>query len=145
MAIGNIKILSLYPSIIYYLLHVGVFMLGGITYPNNTAVILEHIGEEDKDSLKCTTVHSRCCKTNEQGKFYYPNGEPVLPLSQASSSPGQGLYQTRNNGSISLKRQAASELSPPLGRYQCEIPDGRGNLQTLYITIGEAIKLKSGS
>ena len=115
-------------------------MFGGIIYPNNTAVILEHIGEEDKDSLKCTTVHNHCCKTNEQGKFYYPNGEPVLPLSQASSSR-QSLYQTRNNGSISLKRQAAGEIFPPLGRYQCEIPDGRGTLQTLYITIGEAVKL----
>ena len=112
-------------------------MLGGITYPNNTAVVLEHIGEEDKNSLMCTTAHNHCCKTNEPGNFYYPNGEPVLPLSQASSSR-QSLYQTHSNGSISLKRQAG-EVFPPLGRYRCEIPDGRGTLQTLYITIGEAM------
>ena len=114
-------------------------MLGGITYPNNTAVILEHIGEEDKNSLMCTTVHNHCCQTNERGNFYYPNGEPVLSLSQASSSR-QSFYHTRNNGSISLKRHAGEfKIRPPLGRYRCEILDGRGTLQTLYITIGEAV------
>ena len=113
-------------------------MIGGFTYPNNTAVILEHIGEEDRNSLMCTTAHNRCCQTNGKGNFYYPNGEPVLSLSQASSSR-QSFYQTRNNGSISLKRQPG-EIFPPLGRYRCEIPDGRGILQTLFFTIGRAIQ-----
>ena len=115
-------------------------MLGGVTYPNNTAVILEHI---DKNSLMCTTAHNYCCQSSAQGNFYYPNGEPVLSLIQASSSR-QSLYQTRNDGSISLKRQAG-EIFPPLGRYRCEIPDGRGTLQTLYITIGEAIQVVANS
>ena len=113
-------------------------MLGGIAYPNNTAVILKHIGEEDKNSLLCTTAHSLCCQTNKQGRFYYPNGEPVLPLSQLqASSLRQSLYLTHNNGSISLKRQPEETL-PPLGKYRCEIPDSGGNLQNLFFTIGEA-------
>ena len=110
-------------------------MFGGITYPNNTAVILEHIGEEDKNSFICTTSHSSCCQTGVQGNFYYPNGEPILSLSEASSP--RRLYQTRNHGSISLK-QKPGEAFPPLGRYRCEIPDGRGTLQNLFFTIGEA-------
>ena len=114
-------------------------MLGGITYPNNTAVILEHIGEDDKNSLVCTTAHNQCCQTNEQGRFYYPDGDPVLSFSQASSLM-QSFHQTHNNGSISLKR-SAGKASPPLGRYRCEIPNGLGTLQNLYITIGEAINL----
>ena len=113
-----------------------VFILGGITYPNNTAIILEHIGEGDMNSLTCTTAHDRCCQTPEQGNFYYPSGDAVLTLSQASLSR-QSLYRTRSTGSISL-RQQAGEISPPLGRYRCEIPDSRGALQNLYITIGEA-------
>ena len=115
-------------------------MLGGVTYPNNTAVILEHIG---LNSLMCTTANNHCCQTSAQGQFYYPNGDPVLSQIQASSSR-QSLYQTRNDGSISLKRQAG-EIFPPLGRYRCEIPDGRGILQTLYITIGEAIQVVANS
>ena len=113
-----------------------MFMFGGITYPNNTAVILEHIGEEDKNSFICTTSRIDCCQTGIQGKFYYPNGEPVLSLSEASSSR-QSLYQTHNHGSISLK-QKHGETFPPLGRYRCEIPDGKGTLQNLFFTIGEA-------
>ena len=110
----------------------GVFMLGGITYPNNTAIILEHIGEEDKNSLVCTTVHDRCCQTPRQGNFYYPNGDRVLTQSVSTKD----VYKTHNNGSISLKRRAGAS-SPPLGRYRCEIPDGRGILQNLFITIGK--------
>ena len=110
-------------------------MFGGIIYPNNTAVILEHIGEEDKNSFICTTSRGSCCQAGVQGNFYYPNGEPVLSLSEASSP--RHLYQTRNHGSISLK-QKPGEVFPPLGRYRCEIPDGRGTLQNLFFTIGEA-------
>ena len=126
-----------YSSKIEMLFFADVFMLGGITYPNNTAVILEHIGEEDKNSLLCITTDIHCCQTNKQGNFYYPNGELVLPLSQASSSR-QNLYLTHNNGSISLKRQPG-ETFPPLGKYRCEIPDTRGTLQNLFINIGKAI------
>ena len=71
-----------------------------------------------------------------QGNFYYPSGDAVLTLSHASLLR-QSLYRTRSTGSISL-RQQAGEISPPLGRYRCEIPDSRGALQNLYITIGEA-------
>jgi hypothetical protein len=116
-------------------------MFGGITYPNNTAVILEHIGEEDKNSLVCATANSGCCQAGGQGKFYYPNGEPVLLLSQASSSR-QSLYLTHRNGAISLK-QKPGETFPPLGRYRCEIPDGRGTLKNLFFTIGEIVILFS--
>jgi hypothetical protein len=113
-------------------------MLGSTIYLNNTAVILEHIGDEDKNSLVCTTANSHCCQTGGQGNFYYPNGKPVLSLSGSQpSSPRQSLYQTRSNGSIILKRKPGETL-PPLGIYRCEMPDGRGTLQNLFFAIGEA-------
>ena len=116
-------------------LQLGEFIFGGTTYPNNTAVILEHIGEEARNSLVCTTAHNGCCEADQQGKFYYPNGETVLSLSQASSM-GQSLYLIRNKSSISLKRQPGG-VFPPLGRYRCEIPDSKGTLQNLFFTIGK--------
>ena len=112
----------------------GVFMLGDITYPNNTVVLIEDIGEADMNSLKCTTAYDPCCRSSRQGNFYYPNKVPVLIQSQASSSR-QSLYRTRGSGSVSLKQQSGDP--PPLGRYHCEIPNGRGILQSLYIKIGE--------
>jgi hypothetical protein len=105
-------------------------MLGGVTYLNNTAVLLEDI-----DSLICTTARTGCCEGGS-GTFYYPNGDPVLNRNQATSSL-QSLYMTHNQGSISLRLQAGD--SPPLGKYRCQIPDGRGTLQNLYIRIGELI------
>ena len=110
-------------------------MLRGITYPNNTAVLIENIGEGDMDSLKCTTAYEPCCQSSRQGNFYYPNNDPVLIQSLAFSLR-QSFYRTRGSGSISLNKQQSDDL-PPLGRYRCEIPDGRGVLQDLYITIGE--------
>ena len=109
-------------------------MLGGITYPNNTAVIIEDIGETDMNSLTCTTAYEPCCQMSQQGNFYYSNNDLVLSQSLASSS-NQSFYRTRDSSSISLKRQTGDP--PPLGRYRCEIPDGRGILQNLYITVGE--------
>ena len=110
----------------------GVFMLGGITYLNNTAVIVEHIGEGEANSLKCTTAYESCCQTSRQGQFYYPNGDQVMIVSQAISKR-ENFYKTRNSGSISLNKRGGST---PLGRYRCEVPDGRGVPQNLYITIG---------
>ena len=109
-------------------------MLGGVTYLNNTAVLLEDIGT---NSLVCTTASTTCCVGNSvQGVgFYYPDGSLIPTQVQASSSL-QRLYMTQNQGSISLRLQAGID-SPPLGRHRCQIPDGRGTPQSLCIRIGE--------
>ena len=114
--------------------HTGVFMLGGVTYLNNMAVLLEDI--DSTNSLTCTTTHASCCteENNKQGRFLYPDGSPVTQ----SSSSSQSFYMTQNQGSISLYRQPRDGDSPPLGSYRCEIPDSRGNMQNLQIRIGEA-------
>ena len=107
-------------------------MLSGVTYPNNTAVIIEHIGESDGNALQCTTTLESCCQNHSQGNFYYPNGSVVLSKSQTSKG---GMYNTRASGSISLRQKPG--VPAPLGRYRCEIPDERGVSQNLYITLGE--------
>lgn len=104
-------------------------MLGEVTYLNNTAVLLEDIGT---NSLICTTARTGCCSGGNE-MFYYPSGDPVLVQNRATSNL-QSLYMTHNQGSIGLRLQAGDD--PPLGRYRCEIPDGRGTLQSLYIRIG---------
>ena len=112
----------------------GVFMLGEVTSFNNSAVLLEDIDSENP--LTCTTAHTSCCTEGHdtQGGFFYPDGSPVQTQSQASSS-SQSFYVTQNQGSISLIRQDGD--LPPLGSYRCEVPDGGGSSQNLYIRIGE--------
>ena len=111
-------------------------MLGGVTSFNNSVVLLEDIDSESP--LTCTTTHTSCCTGGDdmQGKFFYPDGSPVQTQSQASSS-SQSFYITQNQGSISLIRQDGDP--PPLGSYRCEVPDGEGSLQNLYIRIGETM------
>ena len=108
----------------------------GNTFLNNSAVLLEDIDSESP--LMCTSVHASCCTEGHelQGKFFYPDGSPVQTQSQASSS-SQSFYMTQNEHSISLIQQDGDP--PPLGSYRCEVPDGGGSLQSLYIRIGETI------
>ena len=79
-----------------------------------------------------------------QGRFFYSNIVytqmaalvQLVTQSQASSS-SQSFYITQNQGSISLIRQDGDP--PPLGSYRCEVPDGAGSSQNLYIRIGETV------
>ena len=111
-------------------------MLGVVTSFNNSAVLLEDIDSESP--LTCTTAHTSCCMEGHdiQGRFFYPDGSPVLTQSQASSS-SQSFYITQNQRSVSLMQQDGDP--PPLGSYRCEVPDGGGSSQNLYIRIGEIV------
>ena len=108
-------------------------MLGGVTYPNNTAILVEDINSTNP--LICTTASTTCCAGVQDVGFYDPDDMRILSQSQASSHL-QSLFMTRSQGSISLSRQIG-ESSLLLGRYRCEIPDGTGTKQVLYIRIGE--------
>ena len=112
-------------------------MLGGIAYRNNTAALIENIGVNDINSLKCTTALETCCQNPTGGNFYYPNGSEVLSMFQ-SSLRGGSVYRTRGSGFISLKQQQSGDPAP-LGEYRCVIPDGRGMTQNLYITLGKGM------
>ena len=112
-------------------------MLEGITYLNNTVVLLEDISSENP--LICTTSSTTCCTGSNMARFYDPNGARI------QNQPSQSLYVTKSQGSISLNHRQQAGERPPLGGYRCQIPDGRGSLQNLYIRIGEVIRfIKSG-
>ena len=112
----------------------GVFMLGGIIYLNNTVVLLEDIDSENP--LICTTSSTTCCTgSGNMARFYDPDGARI------QNQPSQNLYVTKSQGSISLNHRQQAGERPTLGRYRCQIPDGRGSLQNLYIRIGEVIRL----
>ena len=109
-----------------------VFELGGITYPNNTIVLLEDIGEGD-NALLCVSNNTDCCgvPSSFRGEFFYPNGT-VVPTQSADHS----FYRNRGPGFIRLN-QRANAVNPLLGRYRCEILNDVGVIQRLFINIGE--------
>ena len=108
-----------------------VFQLGGTTYPNNTVVLLEDIGEGD-NALQCVSNNTRCCGASStfRGEFYYPNGA-MVPIQNV----GHSIYRNRGASFIRLN-QRGNAVNPPLGRYRCDIIDDTEAKQSLYINIG---------
>ena len=105
------------------------FLLNGQLYPNNSRISLHAIGEGE-NALICKTDLKNCCgmKPNRFGEFYYPNGVQV-PI----KSRGHGFYRNRGEQEVRLHRREG--VTAPTGRFRCQVPDVREDLQTIYIEL----------
>ena len=111
---------------------VGVyFVLNGVMYTNNinSAVPLSEVGEGE-NALLCKTDKEDCCGTppNRFGEFYYPSNIKV-PIAKEQ----QSFYRNRGEKIIRLNRRDGT--ISPTGKYRCEVPDARGSIQNIYITL----------
>ena len=107
------------------------FSLKGITYQNNSVVILEDIGEGD-DALLCKTNQTACCRppySTALGNWYFPNDSRV-----PSSGRQWDIYRTRGQMVVLLHRKRGGVE----GIYRCVIPDTFGFSQTIYIKVYSA-------
>ena len=111
------------------------FSLNGITYQNNSIVILEDIGDGD-NALLCKTNQIPCCRPPHSGEmgpalgnWFFPNGTRVL-----SSGNNWHFYRTRSQMVILLHHRRGGVE----GIYRCEIPDTFGFTQTIYIKVYSA-------
>ena len=120
--------------ILIFLFTVLHFELRGTSYLNNTVVMLENIGEAE-NALYCVTSNENCCTENSEGEFFFPDGTAV-----PNSIVGQDFF--RNRGSLIIHLNRRNAATSPTGRYRCEIPDADGNLQSIFINIGE-LKVKT--
>ena len=113
----------------YYLVTGVHFVHQGQVYLNNSAISLQLISENE-NALLCKTDREDCCGTppNRFGEFYYPSGVQV-PI----RSRGQGFYRNRGEQEIRLHRREG--VTTPTGRFRCQIPNARGDLQTIYIEL----------
>ncbi len=91
---------------------------------------ISDIGEGD-DALLCVTDSTDCCTaaTTLAGEFYYPDGSVV-----GVRASGDSLYRNRGDQFIRLNRRG--DVTSPLGRYRCDIPDASGATRSIYINIG---------
>ena len=101
----------------------------GVSYPNNSVLSLNDIGEFSTGSaILCTTNRSPCCVG--QGKWYYPDGS-VVP----NNAAGEDFYRGRGDDhSIRLSRR--NNAQSPTGSFCCELPDNRNVPHRLCVTLG---------
>ena len=85
---------------------------------------------EGTDALVCKTSLTNCCATppNRFGEFYYPSGA-LVPI----SGHGEDFYRNRGDQVIRLNRREG--VTYPSGGFRCEIPDAKGVVQSVYITL----------
>ena len=105
----------------------------GVSYPNNSVLSLNDIGEFSTGSaILCTTNRSPCCSTppNRFGEWFYPNGAMVL-----NNAAGEDFYRSRGDDqTIRLNRR--NNAQSPTGSFCCELPDNSGVTHRLYVTLG---------
>ena len=95
---------------------------------NNSIVAMTDIGTGPA-ALVCTTTYRPCCYSSNPGtEWYFPNGTKV------PNNPALPYQRTRNDypGRVILLRHRESTTT---GFFHCDIPDGNGVLQSLYVGI----------
>ena len=104
--------------------------LGDQSYPNNSIILFEDIGEA-ANALLCMTDRVDCCSGDSfggGGHWYFPNSSEA-----EGGFLGGSIYRNRGPQVVRLNRR--NDAQSPNGMYRCEIPDARGNTQKLFVTI----------
>lgn len=103
----------------------------GQEYGNNSVVNVHSIGEGTK-ALLCVTDKQDCCNASSSnraetfGEFFFPNGTRV-----PTDEKRHGLYRHQGERHISLNKREGVKF--PAGRYSCELLDGGGVIQEVFI------------
>ena len=98
------------------------------TLSNNSFIDRGVIGQ-DATALRCVTDRVGCCSPSE-GDWTDPEGGDVFEGVTGAST----VYVTRGTGEVRLNRITGGDL----GMWRCDIPDSSGDLQMLYIYLGNA-------
>ena len=94
---------------------------------NNSYILRTRIGEGVNNSLHCATDYSDCC--NDGQGNWYDETERVVHQGEDGDSD---LYVTRGQRAVYLNRRTGGSS----GMWRCDIPDGSGTDQSIYIYLG---------
>ena len=113
--------------------------LNNVQYTNNSVVNITDIGTGSA-ALICTTTRPGCCLSSDGSEWYFPDGSTV-------QRTGTTYYRTRTisivgGGTVRLHRNPGATTT---GVFHCDIPDGSGDLQGLYVGIYAATTGESSS
>ena len=109
---------------------IGIELILNMTqYNNNSVVTITDIGTGGS-ALVCTTTHPGCCLSTDGSQWYFPNGSTV-------QRTGTTYYRSRTfsqgpGGTIRLHRNPGATTT---GIFHCDILDGSGDLQSIYVGI----------
>ena len=112
------------------------FLLDGQLYHNNSIVTMTDIGSSFfMSALFCLTPSLECCSDSETPnaanvtrEWYLPDGRPV-------SSDNSSFVSSQVSSAVSLHHYPSNFDTPPSGIFRCEIPDGSGTSQNIYVGI----------
>ena len=124
----------------------GVYLsLKGVVHPNNTAIMIDEIGQTDtfvtppansNNGLQCVTDRTPCCRFQgeQHGEWLFPNGS-FVPIRSAATT----FYRNRgrDDGTVNLNR-LNNDVMMPTGRYCCVVPDATGINQMACAIISES-------
>ena len=97
---------------------------------NNSYVYYYDISDGDS-SLRCVTDNVNCCNSSDVGGWRDERDRPVQGANGTTC-----LYVTRGDKVISLHRnRSCTDHTSEL--WRCDIPDSSGEMQSLYIYIGD--------
>ena len=104
-------------------------------YPlsNNSYIYYPDIRDRDQ-TLKCVTDNVNCCNNSIVGGWRDESGRPVYEGADGTTC----LYVTRGDRVTSLHRKSRC-TDHTSGLWRCDIPDSSGEMQSLYIYIGDKI------
>ena len=116
-------------SVLNYFLILDVFMHNNMELSNNSVILREEIGEGEKALICQTLSDARCGGSSASPAIFFPNSTEVLPAGNDRT-----VYSTTGDGQVRLNRKL--EDDSPLGLYYCQIPDSKGNIQKMFISLG---------
>ena len=99
------------------------------TYHNNSFIDRGVIGQ-DATALRCVTNRAGCCTDPSEGDWTDPEGGDVFEGVTGAST----VYVTRETAEVRLNRITGGDI----GMWRCDIPDSSGDLQMLYIYLGDS-------
>ena len=101
---------------------------------NNSYIFIPDISVGDSAALKCVVQNMNCCNNSTVGGWKDWEGEPVYEGANGTTC----LYVNRGDGVISLHRKRLC-TDYTSGLWRCDIPDSSGEMQSLYIYLGDKI------
>ena len=88
-------------------------------------------------TLMCQSDNSNCCSSNATGNWTWKDETGGMVHQGADGA--RCLYFTRGDLVVSLHRIDSNGVPPASGLWRCDIPDTKGELQSLFIFIGTSI------
>ena len=120
--------------------------LNNVQYTNNSVVTITDIGTGGA-ALLCTTNHRGCCLSTDGSQWYFPDGSAVQHVRLIGDATTYYRSRTISNVGGGTVRLHCIPGATTTGVFHCDILDGSGDLQSIYVgiytaTTGESCSLK---